>query len=236
MLIDAIPAMVEKRLCLVIRSEGLRAVLGGLLEQWQFHLLAEAEPDDLVLAQEGCCPPADSREVLWLSSSRYESRHRLCLPISPEELWRTLENRFHKPPRNHIRMTVELDAAVLVRGERTISRLASLSDKGGRFFFPRELANGEELALELVLDGRSLRLDGRVIYVVPRGELAGTTTSEVGAIFDRTVPETRQQVRDYILTRYLDMVRLGLPEPLFCAGLDFFQLSPEVRRRLGCVP
>jgi hypothetical protein len=236
LLLEPRPALREKRLALLTRNPQLQAVLAALLEEWEFRLLDQPEADDLVLAEEGCLPPAGCRNLLWLTTSRYVSRQRLSLPVSLTELWQALETRFHKPPRQHLRMGVGLEATVRCRGERTASRLVSLSDMGGRFSYPRELVNGEEVDLELALGGEPLRLAGRVIYVVPRGELHGTTETEVGVIFDRTPPETRAAVRDHLLCGCLEQVRLRLAEPLFCAGLAYLDIPSVVLRRLGCAP
>jgi hypothetical protein len=225
--------IVSKRLCLHVRSEGLRAVLEGLLKAWHYHLLAEPAGEDLVLAEEGCLPPAPEGQTIWLTSSRYEARNRLPLPFALEELWSALENRFHKPPRNHLRMATHLPVMATVRDETVATCIVSLSDLGARFLFPCELVNGEELTLEGVLDDKPRRLEGRVIYVVPRGDLDDTGRSEIGVIFDRTPPETRTAVREFIIRRYLEQVRAALPEATFCDGLSFLRISENVLRALG---
>lgn len=226
----------EKRIGIIARSQALEALLRGLLTQWRYTLLETPADDDMLLVEEGCLAPADTSNVLWLTSSRYQGRNRLGLPLLPEELWRQLESRYHKPPRNHIRISGQFPATLQAHGDNTTIQIVSLSDLGVRFEFPRELVNGERVTLQTVLEGERLTLEGRVIYVVPRGDLEGTGRSEIGVIFDRTPQETRNRVREYIVWRYLSLARPQIPEELFCQGLEFFQLHRAVLKRLGCLP
>lgn len=226
----------EKRIGVIARSQALEALLRGLLTQWRYTVLETPAADDMLLVEEGCLAPADSNTVLWLTSSRYQGRNRLGLPLLPEELWRQLECRYHKPPRNHIRISGQVPAILQAHGDDTAIQIVSLSDLGVRFEFPRELVNGEPVTLLATLEGESLTMEGRVIYVVPKGDLEGTGRSEIGVIFDRTPQETRNRVREYILWRYLALARPQMPEELFCRGLEFFQVPRAVLKRLGCLP
>lgn len=230
------PSFGGKRIAILARSKALEALLRGLLMQWNYTLLEEPADDAVLLAEEGCLPPQGHGDVLWLTRSRYEGSQRLSLPLVLEELWRKLESRYHKPPRNHIRISLQLPAVVQIRDECTPIQIVSLSDLGARFDFPRELVRGEQLLLQTMLDGEKLVLEGGVIYVVPRGDLKETGQSEIGMIFDRTPQETRQRVREQILCRYLALARLQIPEELFCQGLEFFQVPRAVLKRLGCLP
>jgi hypothetical protein len=233
LLIDPRPPIIEKRLALAVRSQELEAILAALLHEWQFTLLPHPAAGTLLLAEEGCLAETDG-EIVWLTTSRYVSRQRLALPLQLQELWSALETRFHKPPRNHLRVAVDCEATLCCRGGRSTIRLVSLSDMGARLVFPRELISGEELVLEYPDVDGLLELAGRVIYVLPRGELAGTNESEAGMIFDRTPAETRERVRNRIIVSYLERVRRQLPESVFCAGLGFFDLPAAVLRQLGC--
>ncbi len=232
MLLDLRPSLTEKRLALSIRSPALEALLAALLEEWHFTLLPQPAAGTLLLAEEGSLAPETEGEIIWLTTSRYVSRQRLSLPLQLPELWSVLETRFHKPPRNHIRMAVDCEATLCCRGGRSAVHLVSLSDMGGRFVFPRELISGEELVLEYAGAEGGLELAGRVIYVLPRGELTGTNESEAGMIFDRTPAETREQVRNQIIASYLERVRKKLSESTFCSGLGFLALPPAVLQRL----
>jgi len=224
----------EKRIAVIARSPALNALLRGLLRQWRYTLLEEPGADDTLLVEEGCLAPPGHSEVLWLTRSRYEGSQRLSLPLELAELWQRLESRHHKPPRNHIRLLLELPAVAHIRGEATPVTINNLSDLGARFDFPRELVRGEPLRLQTVFDGEELLLEGSLIYAITRGEEAGTAQTEAGMILDRTPPETRQRVRELILCRCLELARREIPEELFCQGLEFLQLPAEVLRRLSC--
>lgn len=203
-----------------------------MLAQWRYTLLETPAAGDTLLVEEGCQAPADASNVLWLTRSRCEGHNRLGLPLPVEELWRRLEVRHHQPTRSHIRIPVQLEATLQARGESTPVQVVSLSDLGVRFDFPRELVGGEQLALEMTLEGDVFTLAGRVIYVVPRGELGGTGKSEIGMIFDRTPQATRSRLREYIVWRCLALARRQVPEPLFRQGLDFFEIPQAVLERL----
>lgn len=222
----------EKRIGIIAHSEALEGLLRGLLAQWHYTVLERPVGSEVLLVEEGCLPPGDDGSVLWLTRSVDEGSNRLSLPLQLEELWRQLGRLCRNSHRNHIRIPVQLPATLRVRGEYLSIRISSLSDLGVRFDFPRELVNGEQLTLHVVLEGEGLTLVGRVIYVIPRGDAEGTARSEVGMIFDRMPQEKRNRVREFIIWRHLAQVRRQVPEPLFCQGLEFFQIPPAVRQRL----
>jgi len=222
----------EKRIGIIARSEALDALLRGLLAQWHYAVPEQPVGTDVLLVEEGCLPPGGNDRILWLTRSGAEGSNRLNLPLQPEALWRQLGKLSRNSLRNHIRITVQLPATLRARSEYISIQISSLSDLGTRFDFPRELVNGEQLTLHMVLEGEGLALDGRVIYVIPRGDAEGTGRSEVGMIFDRTPPEKRNRLREYIIWRCLDVVRRQVPKPLFVKGLEFFQLPQAVLRRL----
>lgn len=233
MLIDTFPRAQQKRLYLFIRNEAFRRVLGGILQEWRYSLLEAPTALDLVLAEDGFDLPEECGPVLWLTRSRYGERGRLPLPLSIEELWSTLESRFHKPPRNHIRINLKFSAAVVVRGERTDVNITSLSDLGGRFEFLRELAPGEEVVMHVSPAGNPLPLSGRVIYVVPRGDLEASEKTQVGVIFDHLPLETRDVLRLFIIRTYLEKVRRGMSGSIFREGISHFNVPPEVLAELS---
>lgn len=233
MLEHVLPRAREKRLVILTHSQAFGALLRGVVTQWLYSPVESPADADLLLVEEGCLPPAHHGSVLWLSRARVEEDNRLSLPLSLEALWRQLGKLCRNSLRNHIRIPVSLPATLRVRGMHTPIQVNNLSDMGLRFVFPRELHNGEQLTLQMMLTGERLTLAGRVIYVIPRGDAEGTGRSEVGMIFDRTPPETRRLVREYIIWRCLEQARRQLPEPLAGQGLDFFQLPPAVRRRLA---
>lgn len=227
------PPALQKRIGIITRDAALGSILGALLVEWNYQVLEAPTDGDLLLVQEGCLPPVENANVFWLTSSQYEGRNRLHLPVAIEELWRQLEPRYHKPPRNHIRLTLELPATVEVHGESIPARVISLSDLGARFKFPREMVNGEKLSLVTALGEEKLVLAGRVIYVVPRGDVEDSGRSEIGLILSDTPAETRTRVREFILWHYLATVRAKMEESLFADGLGFLDIPESVRRRLG---
>lgn len=234
MLFDTPPRSLEKRLCLLLRDEPFRQVVAVLLEQWGYTVLEAPTDSEMILAEEGCPVPEESGPVLWLTRSRYGERNRIPLPLSVEGLWSTLENRFHKPPRSHIRIGLVLPATVHVRDEVVDTAVSSLSDLGARFDFHRELVQGEELLLHLTVSGRPLALEGRVIYVIPHGDLDGSARTRVGVIFDRLPQEGREELRTFIVRTYLERVRARLDGSTFRKGLAHFDVPLALAAELGC--
>jgi hypothetical protein len=233
MLTHTVPRSREKRLCLFVRNEAFRQVLGGILREWGYSLREDSAASDLFLAEDGFPVPGEGTPVLWLTRSRYGERGRLCLPLSIEQLWATLESRFHKPPRSHIRINLELPAALEARSETDEILITSLSELGARFDLHRELAPGEELVLNLRIAGRRLKLPGRVIYVVPRGDLEGSGKAQIGVIFHHPDKELRDVLRDFILRSYLERVREGLAGNVFREGLSHFDVPPGILEEIG---
>lgn len=208
-------------------------MLAGILKEWRYSLLETPASSELVLAEDGFDLPEECGSVLWLTRSRYGERGRLSLPLSFEELWSALESRFHKPPRTHIRINLQLPAAMLVRGELADADLINLSDLGARFCFHRELALGEELVANLSVADRLLKLPGRVIYVVPRTDLEASEKTLVGVIFDRLAQESSDSLREFIICTYLERVRDGMAGSIFREGLTHFNVRPGVLEKLG---
>jgi hypothetical protein len=233
MLEHALPRARKNRLFFLTHSQAFGALLRGVVTQWLYSPVESPETADLLLVEEGCRPPVHHDNVLWLCRARAEEDHRLSLPLSLEALWRQLGKLCLNSLRHHIRIPVSLPATLHARGETTPIQVNTLSDMGLRFAFPRELLNGEQLTVQMVLAGERLSLEGRVIYVIPRGDAEGTGRSEAGVIFDRTPQERRGRIREYIVWRCLELARRQVPEPLGSQGLDFFQLPPAVRQRLA---
>lgn len=225
---------VRKKIWLLTADPSFREVLSALLGIWGYTLVSEADRESLLLAEDDLVVPAAYGGLIRLTRSRYLGRDSLPLPLPVEDLWASLEARFHRPPRNHIRIALDLPVAVSARGERETTRISSLSDLGTRFLLSRELVNQEPLTLEMTVDGIDYRLAGRVIYVVPRGEARGSNECEIGMMFLKPPAEVRTRLRDYVIFRYFDEVRSALPEGVFCDGLKAFELSPRVRGALGC--
>lgn len=226
MLLQNVPRTCRKRLCLLIQNAPLRSFLSSLLRQWRYELSETGASADLILAEEDFPVPADEIPVLRLVRSGYGGRDRLPLPLCLEELWSTLEGRFHKPPRNHIRIQERFAARLDVRGQRSEVCLTSLSDLGTRFDYEQELVSGEEVEMELSVDGERFLLQGRVIYIVACEGGRGTERWQTGVIFDRTAQEVRNALRNGIIRIYLQKVRREIDEADFEEGRRFFALPP----------
>ena len=224
----------EKRLCLLVRNESFRLVLAGLLGEWRYSVQKNPAAADLLLAEDGFPVPEDGAPVLWLTRNGYEELDRLGLPLSLEEVWAELESRFYKPARSRIRIKLVLPAILEVRNEKVEISITSLSDLGGRFDLDRELAPGEELVLVLTIARRRLRLPGRVIYVVPRGDLDGSGKAQVGVIFDYRAKSLRKVLHDFIIQSYFERVRAGMAAHIFMEGLSHFDVPPAVLREMEC--
>ena len=223
----------DRRLAVTVRDPALSALLGTLLEEWSYEVVSRPEETSLVLLEEGLTSPAPGAEVVRLARSPISGRDRIALPLLVEEIWAALEPRFHRPPRAHIRIDLNRPARVSVRGELETTRIVSLSDLGTRFSLTRELVNDEVLQLEVELDGSSWRLQGRVIYVIPRGDLDGSGCFDIGMLFIHPEIETRGALRAIVVRNYLERVARRLPAELFRGGLEYFALPTATRRGLS---
>lgn len=232
-MLGAPPQALEKRVCLRVRSAPFGAVLAALLEEWHYTVLDAPDDADLVLTEEGVELPEVSCPVLWLTRSRYGERNRLSLPLSLEELWADIEHRFHRPPRGHIRAALKVPAVMEVRGEEVAVVVASLSDLGVRLEVPLELVQGETLQLHLDLGGTLLAPEGRVIYVIPDGDLDGSARTRVGVIFECLPSVQREALRGFVVRTYLERVRARLDASTFRQGLAHFTVPVAVLTEVG---
>jgi len=222
----------DKRIALSSGSEALDFFLQELLKSWGFVLCDPAELDVLLLAREGCAVPLPGQEVVWLTASQYHGRDRLSFPLEFEQLWQTLEHRFHRPPRMHIRMAMELSAMITARGRVCTTVLSSLSDMGGRFFCPHEMVRDEQVTVQMEVSGVRQRYDGCVIFAAPCRE-AQVEGFRIGVVFHGLKRELRDGLRMFLIQRYLEAIRKVLPEPVFQAGLEAFVQPPGLRQALG---
>jgi len=137
MLVDSTSATAfNKRIAVRSGSTEFDAVLQHLLHAWGFEVCPPEANDALLLAGDNVATD-DRQQVIRLTSSHYHGRDRLSLPLQVEELWQTLEHHFHRPPRMHIRMAIDLPARVTIRGQEFTTTLSSLSDMGARIFHPQ---------------------------------------------------------------------------------------------------
>lgn len=223
----------RKLVGLATRSEVLSGFLAALLEEWGHEVLASPDATALLLAEEDCIAGKGWSDVLRLGPSRTDNEDSFDFPLSLERLWRTLESRFFKPPRSHLRINLQLPVKLKVRDQPVNAMLVSLSDLGCRVDLPFELVKEEEPLLQLRLRNKTMLIQGKVFYVIQSNE---TKESQVGIQFQRIVPENSQFLRDFIVTEYLLRVRKKIPGWMFNEGLTFFDLSPRVLGALRSAP
>jgi hypothetical protein len=203
-----------------------------LLVSWGFEICDSAREDVLLLAEEGCVEPVGGQEVIWLTRSKYQGTDRLSLPLEIENFWQTLEQRYHRPPRMHIRMAVDMDATVTVDDEAVAVRLSSLSDMGCRFSYYRELVADQQVHLALSLVEEEFRIDSRVIYS-HHLTAAADNNIRVGLLFRGIDKEQRDRLRACLILQYLQGVEKEMEEARFRHALEFLSLNEFVRSRLG---
>jgi len=229
-----IPKHYQKRVFVEVEKEALQTFLTALLRQWRYTIVDEPASSDLILAQEGLAKESDI-PVLWFTRSRYQGNDFLTIPMTIEDLWSTVETRFHKPPRNHIRVLSDQPVDAEVRGKWTSLRMLSFSDLGMRLSLCREVVPGEEFTLKFDLNGDDYTLKGEAIYAIPQVETDGTEHCQVGVLFNGITKEMRDDIRSHILYAYLSHVKTQMTAWEFQLALSYFNIPWSVLERLGCL-
>lgn len=223
---------VSKKIRVNTGLEPLNRLLESLLGIWGFTLLETADRNSVVLAEPGCVAPVDGQRVIWLTrSSVCPGADGLPLPLDLERLWQVLEQHFHQPPRRHIRMDLALDASVIIDDVESPTTLSSLSDMGCRFSYQRELVRDQPVRLSLLIEGESFQADSRVIYAVRRSS-SFNHLYQVGLMFVGVDRSQRDRLRDFLLLRYLLMVKKEMDGTAFAGALDDIRLANSVREKL----
>ncbi len=213
--------------------EALKELLCSLLAHWKYEIRPDAGRDVLLLAEEGCAVPVEGQDTIWLVRSPQQGGEgSLGLPLEFERLWQVLEYRFHRPPRMHIRMDVEIDASVTIDNETVRATLSSLSDMGCRFPCHRELIRNQPVILSLPVAGEVMRIDSRVIYAI-HPVLSSDRDVRVGLLFSGLEKEQRDILRAYLMLCYLRRVRSEMTTESFARALGHFALPDSVRESLG---
>jgi len=227
--------LVSRRIFIDLVNQASQKILHCLLTEWEYQVLATPEPGGVCLIEQGRPIPPEAGPLIQLVPSRYLVPGRVCIPISLEELWTQLENRFHRIPRRHIRKEVSFPATAMIRGESWATTVVSMSDWGCRFSLGRELAEGETIELEINIAKISVALTGRIIYSMPRCEATEGNLVDLGMMFDGISPELRIFLRRNLILGYLVRVKERLSMEEFQAGVGFLNLSPRILESLGCV-
>ncbi len=196
---------IVRKVAVVTGRPALTELLQHLLRLWDYEISSDTA-EALLLAEEGRAEPMAGQKVLWLSGSTGREQGRIGLPIELEKLWQTLEHHFHQPPRMHIRMKMDADVMLKVGAETVSATLSNLSDMGCRVSYRRELVRGQQVLLDLAIDGELLKIDSEVIYAIPG---ASTDDPEVrlGLLFAGMGKERRDRLRCFLIRRYLEQVR-----------------------------
>jgi len=210
----------------------LDRMLSTLIREWHYQLTDAPGERTLVIVEDGCATLEEHPSALWLSRSSYAAQGRLQIPIAIQELYGFLERRFHNPPRRHLRLTLDLPCRMQLQGEWGDANILSLSDRGCRIGLDREIARDQPLRLSFSVAGHPLDLAGSVIYSVPRYSGDRQANFDLGVIFSGQGALEREILLDFIISSYFVRARGGLPEEVFGAALDYFQLNAKVRRRL----
>lgn len=207
-----------RRVAIELETAGFSGLLCALLELWGFHPVRDAGAAGLLLVERR---GGDGAGVTLIRLGEAGGSRHLPFPLVLEDLWRELEECFHRPPRQHIRTAVDLDVGLVARRRYGEARLQSLSDLGGRLVFGRELAREEGVRLRLPLDAQVLELGAKVIYSFPRSEEAGY---ELGLLFDGAAGEVRQVIRSFVRRRIM-AAALALGGETAEAGLSWFRIE-----------
>ena len=225
-------ASVNKKVAIATCCDDFSEFLSQLLVSWGFEICDRTAPEVLLLAEEGCAEPAVGQPVVWLTRSRYQGTNRLSLPLEIESFWQILEHWYHRPPRMHIRMAVDLEATAMVDTETVTVRLSSLSDMGCRFSYYRELVRDQQVWLTLSLADEAFRIDSRVIY---SHHISAVTDDNirVGLLFRGITMEQRDRLRSCLILQYLQKVEQEMDSARFRNALAKLDLREFVRNRLG---
>jgi len=185
-----------------------------------------------MLAEEGAIEPPH-QQIIWLGTSSNTARGRLQFPLDLSDLYGLLEHRYHKPPRRHLRLALDRSCELSVAGFNEPATLASLSDRGCRLIFPRELARNAMVELQHDLVGAPASLAGKVIYCVPRHREGQELYYDLGLLFPDIDRSKREELLDFIVASYFLKAQLRLPAGDFSAAIKCFALSDGARKYLA---
>ncbi len=214
-----------KNVYLLIDNTPLNEFLKAMLIEWGYRLTEIPEENPLLILSEGLEKPAGLTHCLTFSTSHYQDRHRLEIPLTIETLYLALENHFHRTPRNHIRINLEWPLRVKVRGQQFETHTVTVADRGIRFISPIELAREEELELYMECEDETYDLHAKVVYSIAGKEIGRGDRIEVGAVCTPQSKEVRESIRSRIIGNYLKRVQPILGSNLFAEALRQLNLT-----------
>lgn len=218
-------SLLAKNVHVCIEEGPLNELIKGLVMEWGYRLTDNPEEDPLLLISEGKEQPAGFKHTLNFSSSHYQDRHHLEIPVTIETLYLALENHFHRTPRNHIRINLEWPIRVSVRDQQFKTTTVTISDRGIRFISPLELAREEEMDIHIERENEIYDLHAKVVYSIAGKDIGRGDWIEVGAVCTPQSKEVRDSIRSRIIGNYLKRVRPLLGGDLFAEALRQLNLT-----------
>ncbi|MBW2504053.1 MAG: PilZ domain-containing protein [Deltaproteobacteria bacterium] len=185
MLLDGNNSPQSKQVTVLTRNPVATRLFGGILREWGIEMAADPASAQMVFVERGIGAPVSRGRLVWLSSMPVRDGEYLDIPLSLTRLYHLLEQELFSSPRRHIR--VPLQGAVELHTAHGLqsAELTSMSDRGCRLDCDRELAKGQPLVLDMILDRQRLRINGEVIYTIPAGDLSRTRKPKVGVLFSQ---------------------------------------------------
>lgn len=214
-----------KNVCLHLANEPFNQLIKALLLEWGYRLTDDPTESPLLLMSDTLERPPGFNHCLVFSSSHYQDRHRLEVPLTIENLYLALENHFHRTPRNHIRINLEWPIRVRVRNQQFDSVTVTIADRGIRFVSPFELMHEEEIEIHIERDSEVYDLHARAVYSIGGKEIGRGDHFEVGAVCVPQSKEVRESIRSRIIGTYLRRVRPVLGSALFTEALRQLNLT-----------
>lgn len=214
---------------LQIENSALLCLLEALLLEWGYLLTDETESNALLIITEKLSPPAHFRHRLTLSTSHYQGRNQLELPLTIENLYLAIENHFHRTPRNHIRIAAAWPIEVHASDQTFTATTITVADRGLRFVSPREFVRAEEMRISLFWEDKVFELPSRAVYSLRGQEIGRGEQIQVGVVCTPRDRSIREDIRSRIIGQYLQRVRPVLGSNLFAEALRQLNLASMTR-------
>ena len=213
-----------KQVAVVTSDQQFNVLLSSILAEWKFIAVEDPAEAKVVFAEQGIDLPEIPGEVVWLTPLPLSEGRFLTTPISLTRLYRLLETEYFPTPRRHIRVAVEALATVVLDDTWLECQLISISDRGGRILFHREIQRGTKLRLETNVAGKFLHLPAEVIYCIPAGDGLRPSRPQIGVLFKPTDDRLINMLRRHIEKICVESAsaREGIPLDAPCLSwIDF---------------